>query len=57
MIYTYKCHECGTLREVLRSMLEEETFPECPNCQVTMGRKYEAAPVHLKGGGFYKNGG
>jgi predicted nucleic acid-binding Zn ribbon protein len=38
-------------------MLEEETFPECPNCQVTMGRKYEAAPVHLKGGGFYKNGG
>jgi putative FmdB family regulatory protein len=51
--YDYQCRSCGSITEVVHSMLEEGPT-ECERCGGQLRRVFHPTGIIFKGGGFYK---
>jgi putative FmdB family regulatory protein len=51
--YDYQCRSCGTITEVIHSMLEEGPTA-CERCGGELRRVFHPTGIIFKGGGFYK---
>lgn len=52
--YDYQCRACGTVTEVIHSMLEDGPSV-CELCGGTLRRVIHPAGIIFKGSGFYRN--
>ncbi len=52
--YDYQCRTCGTVTEVIHSMLEDGPSV-CELCGGTLRRVIHPAGIIFKGSGFYRN--
>jgi len=52
--YDYQCRSCGTIYEVLHSMLEDGPST-CERCGGQLRRVINPAGIIFKGSGFYRN--
>jgi putative FmdB family regulatory protein len=51
--YDYQCRSCGSITEVVHSMLEDGPT-ECERCGGQLRRVIHPTGIIFKGGGFYK---
>jgi putative FmdB family regulatory protein len=51
--YDYQCRSCGSITEVIHSMLEDGPT-ECERCGGELRRVFHPTGIIFKGGGFYK---
>jgi len=51
--YDYQCRNCGSITEVVHSMLEDGPT-ECERCGGELRRVFHPTGIIFKGGGFYK---
>ncbi len=51
--YDYQCRSCGSITEVVHSMLEEGPA-SCERCGGQLRRVFHPTGIIFKGGGFYK---
>jgi putative FmdB family regulatory protein len=51
--YDYQCRKCGSITEVVHSMLEDGPT-ECERCGGQLRRVFHPTGIIFKGGGFYK---
>ena len=51
--YDYQCRSCGSITEVVHSMLEDGPT-ECERCGGELRRVFHPTGIIFKGGGFYK---
>ena len=51
--YDYQCRSCGTITEVVHSMLEDGPTV-CERCGGSLRRVIHPTGIIFKGGGFYK---
>ena len=52
--YQYACRECGHAFEQVQSF-SDDTLTDCPECQGTLRKVFNAVGVVFKGSGFYRN--
>jgi putative FmdB family regulatory protein len=52
--YDFKCNACGIVQELLLSVVESSTIPNCTLCDGPMVRVYTPPAISFKGPGFYK---
>jgi putative FmdB family regulatory protein len=52
--YDYQCRSCGTITEVVHSMLEDGPTT-CERCGGELRRVFHPTGIIFRGGGFYKN--
>jgi putative FmdB family regulatory protein len=55
--YEYKCPECNSGKEVVRSFSDSDLPELCDKCNVAMNKVYNTFGIQFKGGGFYSTGG
>jgi putative FmdB family regulatory protein len=51
--YDYQCRSCGTITEVVHSMLEDGPTT-CERCGGELRRVFHPTGIIFRGGGFYK---
>jgi putative FmdB family regulatory protein len=51
--YDYQCRSCGTITEVVHSMLDDGPTA-CERCGGQLRRVFHPTGIIFKGGGFYK---
>jgi putative FmdB family regulatory protein len=52
--YDYQCRSCGTIIEVVHSMLDDGPTT-CQRCGGELRRVFHPTGIIFRGGGFYKN--
>lgn len=51
--YQYRCKDCGNELEVVQKFTDD-ALTECPTCEGTLRKVFNAVGVVFKGSGFYR---